>query len=94
MAFPDDWSERRCRRIKPRRELDPKESGRLRWTACIRNTRHTVAGLVQWHRLGLSDERILEHHLDLNMTDLEAAWAYYLQQPEEIEKVIREDEEV
>ncbi len=61
--------------------------------ACIRNTRHTVAGLVQWRRLGLSDERILEHHLDLNMTDLEAAWAYYHQQPEEIEKVIREDEE-
>jgi uncharacterized protein (DUF433 family) len=61
--------------------------------ACIRNTRHTVAGLVQWRRLGLSDERILEHHLDLIMTDLEAAWAYYHQQPEEIEKVIREDEE-
>ena len=61
--------------------------------ACIRNTRHTVAGLVQWRRLGLSDARILEHHVDLNMTDLEAAWAYYHQQPEEIEKVIREDEE-
>ncbi len=61
--------------------------------ACIRNTRHTVAGLVQWRRLGLSDTRILEHHVGLNMTDLEAAWAYYRQQPEEIEKVIREDEE-
>lgn len=61
--------------------------------ACSRNTRHTVAGLVQWRRLGLSDERILEHHLDLTTTDLEAAWAYCLQQPEEIEELIREDEE-
>ncbi len=60
--------------------------------ACIRNTRHNVAGLVQWRRMGLSDERILEHHLDLTMTDLEAAWAYYHEQPEEIEKVIRVDE--
>jgi uncharacterized protein (DUF433 family) len=47
--------------------------------ACIRNTRHTVAGLVQWRRLGLSDERILEHHPDLNSADLETAWAYYHQ---------------
>jgi uncharacterized protein (DUF433 family) len=61
--------------------------------ACIRNTRYTVAGLVQWRRLGLSDERILEHHLDLSKADLEAAWAYYLEKPDEIEQVIRDDEE-
>jgi uncharacterized protein (DUF433 family) len=61
--------------------------------ACIRNTRHTVAGLVQWRRLGLSDERILEHHPDLNSADLETAWAYYHQQPNEIEQTIREDED-
>jgi uncharacterized protein (DUF433 family) len=61
--------------------------------ACIRNTRHTVAGLVQWRRLGLSDERILEHHLDLNRTDLETAWDYYNQQAAEIEQRIREDED-
>jgi len=62
-------------------------------SACIRNTRHTVAGLVQWRKLGLSDTRILEHHPDLNMTDVEAAWAYYQQHPEEIEQAIRQDEE-
>jgi uncharacterized protein (DUF433 family) len=61
--------------------------------ACIRNTRHTVAGLVQWRRLGLSDERILEHHPDLNSADLETAWAYCHQQPNEIEQTIREDED-
>jgi uncharacterized protein (DUF433 family) len=61
--------------------------------ACIRGTRHTVAGLVQWRKLGLSNERILEHHLDLNKADLEAAWAYYHLQPAEIEQTIREDEE-
>ncbi len=76
------------------RELDPKESGRLRWSgvypkhAAHRRRPGSVAqtGPIRW--------RILEHHLDLNMRDLEAAWAYYLQQPEEIEEVIREDEEV
>jgi uncharacterized protein (DUF433 family) len=49
--------------------------------------------LVQWRRLGLSDERILEHHPDLNSADLETAWAYYHQQPNEIEQTIREDED-
>jgi hypothetical protein len=35
----------------------------------------------------------VEHHVDLNKSDLEAAWAYYHQQPEEIELVMREGEE-
>lgn len=61
--------------------------------ARVRNTRHTVAGLVQWRRLGLTDERILEHHPDLNSSDLETAWAYYDQHPDEIEQRIREDED-
>ncbi len=61
--------------------------------ACIRGTRHTVAGLVQWKRLGLSDERILEHHPDLTLEDLEAAWTYFEQHVDEIEQAIRADEE-
>jgi len=60
--------------------------------ACIRNTRHTVAGLVQWRKLGLSDNNILEHHPDLSKTDLDAAWTYYDQNPEEINRAIRDDE--
>jgi uncharacterized protein (DUF433 family) len=61
--------------------------------ACIRDTRHTVAGLVQWRKQGLSDERILEHHLDLSTTDLDTAWTYYNERSEEIDARIREDEE-
>jgi uncharacterized protein (DUF433 family) len=25
--------------------------------ACVRNTRHTVYGLIEWKKLGLTDER-------------------------------------
>ena len=59
----------------------------------IRNTRHTVAGLVQWRRSGLPDARILEHHPDLTEADLEAAWSDYRQLAEEIDQAIRQDEE-
>jgi len=31
---------------------------------CVRNTRHTVAGLVEWKKQGLTDARLLEHHPD------------------------------
>ncbi len=61
--------------------------------ACIRDTRHTVAGLVEWKQLGLADARILEHHPDLTPADLEAAWDYYEQHREEIDEAIRADAE-
>lgn len=61
--------------------------------ACIRDTRHTVWGLVEWRRLGLSDERILEHHPDLTPADLRAAWAYYAEHPGEIDTAIRENQD-
>jgi uncharacterized protein (DUF433 family) len=61
--------------------------------ACIRDTRHSVAGLVQWRRLGLSDADILDRHPDLSLDDLEAAWDYDRENPEEIERAIREDED-
>lgn len=61
--------------------------------ACVRHTRHTVAGLVQWRKLGLTDDRILEHHPDLSREDLEAAWTYYDSHGTEIEQAIREDED-
>ncbi len=61
--------------------------------ACIRNTRHTVYGLVEWKKLGLTDERILEHHPDLTQMDLDTAWEYYETHREEIEQAIRADEE-
>jgi uncharacterized protein (DUF433 family) len=61
--------------------------------ACVRKTRHTVAGLVQWHRLGVTDARILEHHPDLTQADLDAAWGYYQQHRAEIDEAIRQEEE-
>jgi uncharacterized protein (DUF433 family) len=60
---------------------------------CVRNTRHTVAGLVEWKKQGITDARILEHHPDLIQADLEAAWAYYASHREEIEQAIKEAEE-
>lgn len=59
--------------------------------ACVHNTRHTVAGLVEWKKQGLTDARILEHHPDLTQADLEAAWAYYDAHREEIEQILKED---
>ena len=60
---------------------------------CVRNTRHMVAGLVEWKKQGLTDARILEHQPDLTQADLEAAWAYYATHREEIEQAIKEAEE-
>ena len=61
--------------------------------ACIRDTRHTVYGLVEWKQLGLTDPRILVHHPDLTLADLEAAWDYYAQHTGEIDEAIRADAE-
>jgi uncharacterized protein (DUF433 family) len=57
--------------------------------ACIRKTRHTVWGLVDWRNFGLPDERILQHHPEFTQVDLDAAWAYYQQHEEEIDRAIR-----
>jgi len=61
--------------------------------ACIRTTRHTVHGLVEWKKMGLTDSRILEHHPDLTQADLNAAWEYYAAHPDEIDQAIREEAE-
>lgn len=62
--------------------------------ACIRRTRHNVYGLVTWKKLGLADPEILERHPDLTQEDLDVAWTYWRQYPQEIENAIRADEEV
>lgn len=54
---------------------------------CIRTTRHTVAGLVEWRRQGLTDARILEHHPDLTRGDLAVAWEYYATHQAEIDRL-------
>jgi type III restriction enzyme len=57
--------------------------------ACIRNTRITVWGLVEWHKIGLSDVRILEIIQGLTPEDLVCAWDYYRENQAEIDEQIR-----
>jgi uncharacterized protein (DUF433 family) len=57
--------------------------------ACIRDTRITVYGLVEWRKLGVSDKELLEMIQGLTSEDLAAAWEYYRLNPEEIEEAIR-----
>ena len=57
--------------------------------ACIRDTRITVNGLVEWRKLGLSEDRILEMIEGLTREDLAAAWEYYCLHPAEIDEEIR-----
>ena len=59
----------------------------------MRNTRHTVSGLVEWRRLGLSDAEILHRHPDLTPADLEAAWDYDRQHREVIDQPIQANAE-
>ncbi len=61
--------------------------------ACIRNTRITVWGLVEWKKLGLSELEILERVQGLTLADLEVAWQYYDRNREEIEQAIQDNEE-
>lgn len=61
--------------------------------ACIRNTRITVHGLVNYRQLGLSDSQLLEAIVGLTQADLDAAWEYYARNREEIDEAIRLNEE-
>ena len=77
-------------RISDRVRHNPEVCG---GAACIRNTRHRIAGLVQWRRLKLADLEILRRHPDLTQADLDSAWKYYGENPAEIDRAIREDED-
>lgn len=61
--------------------------------ACVRDTNVSVWGLVQWRKLGLPDEEILERVAGLTREDLLAAWDYYARHPEEIDQAIRRNDE-
>jgi type III restriction enzyme len=60
--------------------------------ACIRNTRITVWGIVNYRRLGLADEQILHNIVGLTPEDLQAAWDYYREHAAEIDEDIRVNE--
>jgi uncharacterized protein (DUF433 family) len=61
--------------------------------ACIRDIRIPVWSVVNYRRLGATDEVILEAYPSLTPADLEAAFAYAAAHPEEIDTAIRENEE-
>ncbi|MBI4568291.1 MAG: DUF433 domain-containing protein [Planctomycetes bacterium] len=62
-------------------------------SACIRDTRITVRGLVEYRRLGLTDDQILGSVQGLTRKDLAAAWKYFARHEQEIERDIRENDE-
>ena len=90
--------------LERRQALSTEKAGARSWiqtspgicggAPCVRDTRHTVAGLVEWKQQGVNDARIFEHHPDLTQADLEAAWAYSASHREQIEQAIKEAEEV
>lgn len=60
--------------------------------ACIRNTRITVWGLVNFQRLGASDDHMLESVAGLTPEDIQTAWNYYREHRAEIDNDIRVNE--
>jgi uncharacterized protein (DUF433 family) len=60
---------------------------------CIRDTRITVHGLVEWRKLGVTDGELLRDVAGLTQADLEEAWLYYAGHREQIDDIIRQHEE-
>ena len=70
-----------------------KNPGVIGGDACVRLTRIAVWMLVESRRLGFTDEELLDRHVvPLTQADLDAAWAYYEANREEIDQAIRENE--
>jgi uncharacterized protein (DUF433 family) len=71
-----------------------KTPGVIGGDACIRTTRIAVWMLVQARRLGFADQELLDRYVvPLSQADLKAAWEYYEQHGEEIDRTIQENEE-
>ena len=70
-----------------------KKPDRCGGDACVRDSRITVWGIVNYRRLGLSDEQIIEAIQGLTAADLEAAWEYAAANAAEIDRDIRENEQ-
>jgi uncharacterized protein (DUF433 family) len=61
--------------------------------ACVRNFRIPVWLLVEGRQVGMSDEALLAAHPDLNQADLDAAWAYFSANRDEIDGEIKANNE-
>jgi len=78
--------------FKPiQKNLIQKTPGVCGGNARIRDTRIPVWTLVSFRQQGASDEELLRNYPGLNQQDLEAAWSYYAQYPEEINRVIADE---
>lgn len=78
----------------PTLELDRIESGVIGKDACVRRTRIAVWMGVDRSRPGFRNEELRDRSVvPLTQADLDAAWAYYEANREEIDKAIRENEE-
>ncbi|MEP6663623.1 MAG: DUF433 domain-containing protein [Verrucomicrobiota bacterium] len=62
--------------------------------ACIRAMRIAVWMLEEGRRNGFTEEIFFEAYPALTRTDLQNAWAYVASRPEEIENLIRENNEM
>ena len=70
-----------------------KKPDRCGGDACVRDLRMPVWVLVNYRRMGSSDAFILKSYPNLTEADLEAAFSYAAENPEEIDQAIRENEE-
>ena len=70
-----------------------KKPDRCGGDACVRDTRIPVWILVNYRRLGATNAEILHSYPQLSVVDLEATWEYAAKHSEEIDAVIRENEE-
>ncbi|WP_163671894.1 DUF433 domain-containing protein [Adonisia turfae] len=59
--------------------------------ARIRNTRIPVWTLVSFHKQGADTEELLRNYPSLIPADLDAAWAYYQENQNEIDQIIQDD---
>lgn len=65
-----------------------RREGVLGGAACIRDTRIPVSVLVDLRAQGRSDEQLLGDFPGLTRADLDAAWTYYRDHPDEIDQSI------
>jgi len=61
--------------------------------ACIRQTRIPVWMLVSLRSQGATDNELLEEYPSLTQTDLEAAWRYYQNHQNDIERAIAKQDD-
>lgn len=59
---------------------------------CVRNTRITVHGLVEWRQNGRTDAEILDSIPQLTADDLQSAWDYYSSHRAEIESILQAEQ--